>query len=307
MEIIYNLQTIKRSLEPSVVALGTFDGIHLGHQDVIKTAKNYADQYGLKLYVYTFSNNPLETVDKNRAPKKIISNIDKEKIFKELGVDILFNVVFNENLVKITAKEFLTRLNILNYECIVVGANYSYGFKSEGNTETLRISSEKNGFKLIVRNLISISDEIISSSNIRAAIANGAIEKANLLLGREYYIKGVVVHGDARGRTIGFKTANINLKNLDILLPQVGVYAVKVIFNNTSYYGMANVGVNPTFNSAEKRLEVNIFNFNKDLYDNEIKVCFFKRIRSVEKFTGIEELKNQLCKDKKQIKNYFNL
>lgn len=307
MEIIYNLKTIKQSFEPSVVALGTFDGVHLGHQDVIKTARKYANKLGIKLYVYTFSNNPLETVDKSRAPKKIISNFDKEQIFKELGVDILFNVEFNENLVKITAEEFLNRLNVLNYKCIVVGDNYSYGFKSEGNTETLRISSEKNGFKLIVRNLISIGDAIISSTNIRTAIIKGEIEKANLLLGRVYYIKGVVGHGDARGRTIGFKTANIDLNNFDILLPKNGVYAVKIIKDNVSYYGMANLGVNPTFGSNEKRLEVNIFNFNKEIYNEKIIICFFKRTRDIEKFIGIEELKKQLHKDQKEIKEYFKL
>lgn len=235
MEIIYNLQTIKQNLESSVVALGTFDGVHLGHQDVIKTARKYADKFGLKLYVYTFSNNPLETVDKSRAPKKIISNFDKEKIFKELGVDILFNVEFNENLLKITAEEFLRRLNILNYKCIVVGDNYNYGFKGEGNTETLRNSSVNNSFELIVRNLISIDDVIISSTNIRDAIKKGDIEKANALLGRNYYIDGLVVHGDARGATMGFKTANIDLNNFDILLPETGVYAVKIIINKISY------------------------------------------------------------------------
>lgn len=307
MEKIYNLRTIKKSLEPSVVALGTFDGVHLGHQDVIKTARKYADKHGLKLYVYTFSNNPLETVDKVRAPKKIISNLDKEKIFEELGVDILFNVEFNENLVKITAENFLNRLNILNYKCIVVGANYNYGFNGEGNIDTLRASSEKNGFKLIVRDLISVEDIIISSTNIRNTLENGEIEKANLLLGREYCIKGKVVHGDARGRTIGFKTANINLSKFDILLPKSGVYAVKVIVDDSAFYGMANIGLNPTFNSTEKRLEVNIFKFNKDLYGKVIKVSFFKRIRNIEKFTGIDELKKQLTEDKNKILKYFNL
>lgn len=307
MEIITSLDAeLKNKYPATVIALGTFDGLHLGHTDVIDTAKDYAERSGLKLAVFTFSNHPLALIRPDLVPVRIISAEEKIKLLESFGVDYLINIPFTEDFAALSPDEFLERLAYFNYRCLVVGENFTYGFLGSGKTETLERSGRKNGFDVIVRPLVKINGNIVSSTGIRNLIQAGHIEYANRMLGRAYSITGKIVHGEQRGRKLGFPTANIELLHGEMAVPAPGVYAVTASIEGSIYEGMGNIGNNPTFNDVEHaRLEVNLFNCSGDLYGKTMSVQFHKYIRAEKKFSGVEELCRQIEEDKKAIKTYF--
>lgn len=307
MEIITSLDAeLKNKYPATVIALGTFDGLHLGHTDVINTAKNYAERSGLKLAVFTFSNHPLALIRPDLVPVRIISAEEKIKLLESFGVDYLINIPFTEDFAALSPDEFLDRLACFNYRCLVVGENFTYGFLGSGKTETLERSGRKNGFDVIVRPLVKMNGNVVSSTGIRNLIQAGHIEYANRMLGRAYAITGKIVHGEQRGRKLGFPTANIELLHGEMAVPAPGVYAVTASIESSIYEGMGNIGNNPTFNDVEHaRLEVNLFNCSGDLYGKTMSVQFHKYIRAEKKFSGVEELCRQIEEDKKAIKTYF--
>lgn len=307
MEIITSLDAeLKNKYPATVIALGTFDGLHLGHTDVINTAKDYAERSGLKLAVFTFSNHPLALIRPDLVPVRIISAEEKIKLLESFGVDYLINIPFTEDFAALSPDEFLDRLACFNYRCLVVGENFTYGFLGSGKTETLERSGRKNGFDVIVRPLVKMNGNVVSSTGIRNLIQAGHIEYANRMLGRAYAITGKIVHGEQRGRKLGFPTANIELLHGEMAVPAPGVYAVTASIEGSIYEGMGNIGNNPTFNDVEHaRLEVNLFNCSGDLYGKTMSVQFHKYIRAEKKFSGVEELCWQIEEDKKAIKTYF--
>lgn len=307
MEIITSLDAeLKNKYPATVIALGTFDGLHLGHTDVINTARDYAERSGLKLAVFTFSNHPLALIRPDLVPVRIISAEEKIKLLESFGVDYLINIPFTEDFAALSPDEFLDRLACFNYRCLVVGENFTYGFLGSGKTETLERSGRKNGFDVIVRPLVKMNGNVVSSTGIRNLIQAGHIEYANRMLGRAYAITGKIVHGEQRGRKLGFPTANIELLHGEMAVPAPGVYAVTVSIEGSIYEGMGNIGNNPTFNDVEHaRLEVNLFNCSGDLYGKTMSVQFHKYIRAEKKFSGVEELCRQIEEDKKAIKTYF--
>jgi len=307
MEIITSLDAeLKNKYPATVIALGTFDGLHLGHTDVINTAKDYAERNGLKLAVFTFSNHPLALIRPDLVPVRIISAEEKIKLLESFGVDYLINIPFTEDFAALSPDEFLERLAYFNYRCLVVGENFTYGFLGSGKTETLERSGRKNGFDVIVRPLVKMNGNVVSSTGIRNLIQAGHIEYANRMLGRAYAITGKIVHGEQRGRKLGFPTANIELLHGEMAVPAPGVYAVTASIEGSIYEGMGNIGNNPTFNDVEHaRLEVNLFNCSGDLYGKTMSVQFHKYIRAEKKFSGVEELCRQIEEDKKAIKTYF--
>ena len=307
MEIITSLDAeLKNKYPATVIALGTFDGLHLGHTDVINTAKDYAERSGLKLAVFTFSNHPLALIRPDLVPVRIISAEEKIKLLESFGVDYLINIPFTEDFAALSPDEFLDRLACFNYRCLVVGENFTYGFLGSGKTETLERSGRKNGFDVIVRPLVKMNGNVVSSTGIRNLIQAGHIEYANRMLGRAYAITGTIVHGEQRGRKLGFPTANIELLHGEMAVPAPGVYAVTVSIEGSIYEGMGNIGNNPTFNDVEHaRLEVNLFNCSGNLYGKTMSVQFHKYIRAEKKFSGVEELCRQIEEDKKAIKTYF--
>lgn len=307
MEIITSLDAeLKNKYPATVIALGTFDGLHLGHTDVINTARDYAERSGLKLAVFTFSNHPLALIRPDLVPVRIISAEEKIKLLESFGVDYLINIPFTEDFAALSPDEFLDRLACFNYRCLVVGENFTYGFLGSGKTETLERSGRKNGFDVIVRPLVKMNGNVVSSTGIRNLIQAGHIEYANRMLGRAYAITGTIVHGEQRGRKLGFPTANIELLHGEMAVPAPGVYAVTASIEGSIYEGMGNIGNNPTFNDVEHaRLEVNLFNCSGDLYGKTMSVQFHKYIRAEKKFSGVEELCRQIEKDKNAIKTYF--
>ena len=299
MEIITSLEQLHSFAAPCVVALGTFDGLHRGHLDVIGTAKQEAEHTGAKLAVFTFSNHPLEWINPAHVPVALVTPAVKLQLLESLGVDVLIDIPFNQLVADLLPQQFLERLSALNYSCLVVGENFTYGQRGMGNVYTLAASAQALGFKLIVRKLVSNNGTIISSTEIRRLITAGEVQQAAKMLGRSYSISGIVAHGNERGRLLGYPTANLELVDAHVAIPLGGVYAVRAYVDGGVYGGMANIGKNPTFGDVEKpRLETNIFGFSGDIYGKTLTIEFVQRIRGEVKFAGIDALKAQLAQDK---------
>lgn len=299
MEIITSLEQLHSFAAPCVVALGTFDGLHRGHLDVIGTAKQEAEHTGAKLAVFTFSNHPLEWIDPAHVPVALVTPAVKLQLLENLGVDVLIDIPFNQLVADLLPQQFLERLSALNYSCLVVGENFTYGQRGVGNVYTLAASAQAMGFKLIVRKLVSNNGTIVSSTEIRRLITAGEVQQAAKMLGRSYSISGIVAHGNERGRLLGYPTANLELVDAHVAIPLGGVYAVRAYVDGGVYGGMANIGKNPTFGDVEKpRLETNIFGFSGDIYGKTLTIEFVQRIRGEVKFAGIDALKAQLAQDK---------
>lgn len=299
MEVISTLSQLHKFSKPCVIALGTFDGLHRGHVDIIKAARNEAKKQAAILAVFTFQNHPASFINPVLVPPALITKEERRRIFEALGVEVLIEVPFDKELCSLSPDEFIKKLAAIGFSCLVVGDNFTYGAMGKGNKDSLEKSSEENGFKLIIRSLVTDEHVAISSTVIRGQVTNGLVREAGLLLGRYFSLTGIVAHGNERGRTINFPTANMELVDLKMAVPAVGVYAVLVNIDGKTYQGMANIGDNPTFGDVQnKRLEVNIFEFDEDIYGREITVAFVQRIRGEVKFSGIEALKDQLEKDK---------
>ncbi len=304
MKIIRSLEQLHTFTEPCVIALGTFDGLHLGHKDVIGSAKEYAQQQGNCLAVFTFSNHPLSLIKPELVPVALLTQEQKHASFEEMGVDLLLDIPFDEALASLSPEEFLQKLSVLKFSCLVCGENFTFGSKGAGNIQTLTAFTQANNCKLIVRPLVSDDKEVISSTVIRHLIAAGEVAKARIMLGRAYTLSGTVVLGNQRGNTIGFPTANLALEATKVAVPAGGVYAVKVYIDGKCYKGMGNIGKNPTFGDVEEaRLEVNVFDFEGNLYGREVTVAFYERIRGEVKFASVDALVEQLKKDKETCRN----
>ncbi|PEZ05433.1 bifunctional riboflavin kinase/FMN adenylyltransferase [Bacillus sp. AFS018417] len=298
----------KAEIESTVMALGYFDGIHLGHQRVIHTAKKVAEERGFKSAVMTFHPHPSVVLGKKEAHVEYITPLrSKEKVIASLGIDILYVVKFDEAFANLLPQQFVDDYIIgLNVQHVVAGFDYSYGRLGKGTMETLPFHA-RGEFTQTVIEKVEFQEEKVSSTLLRKHIRNGEMEQIPSILGRPYTVEGTVVHGDKRGRQIGFPTANIAL-NDEYLLPPVGVYAVRMKVNDEWHEGVCNIGYKPTFKESEKQLsiEVHLFEFQRDIYDESVVVEWHMRIREEKKFNGINELVVQIAKDKKVAEDYFN-
>lgn len=306
MKIINSLQTIQAD-KPCVLALGTFDGLHRGHMDVIRTAKAYAQKLNLQTAVFTFSNHPYACINPNRIPVALLSESEKQAMLAKEGIDILLDIPFDEQLAALTQDDFLKLLQPLQSKCMVVGENFSYGYEGNGNTDSLRLAGVNYGFDVIIRPLLTEAGNVISSTAIRNLIQAGNLNYANKMLGRTYAVTSYVQHGFARGKTLGFPTANLYFNRLLVALPPAGVYAVTVTLKSgEKYIGMANLGVNPTFIDVTREvLETFILNFAADIYDQQITIGFKKFIRPEKKFSNVDALIKQIHNDREQVEFFF--
>ncbi|WP_088069534.1 bifunctional riboflavin kinase/FAD synthetase [Gottfriedia luciferensis] len=297
----------KEDYKETVLALGFFDGVHKGHQQVIKTAKELADEKGLLLSVMTFDPHPSAILGNRDESISYLTPLElKVKWMEKLGVDQLFIVEFSEEFASLLPQEFVDQYIIsLNAKHVVAGFDFSFGKFGKGTMESMPFHSRDEFTQTTVSKYV-LDDEKVSSTRIRGAIKAGEMEEAAHLLGRHYQIKGIVVDGDKRGRTIGFPTANISV-SVPYALPSLGVYAVKCIVNGEMYEGMCNIGYKPTFyhEFQKQTIEVNIFDFNEDIYGKEVEIFWYARIRDEKKFNGINELIDQLQKDRETVKSYF--
>lgn len=302
MRVIKTLDELNRvQLPPAVVALGTFDGVHLGHQNIISCAKDHATAKNLLSMVFTFSNHPLAELLPEKVPPLLLEPNDKEQILASLGTDILINIPFDEQFAQLKTKEFVALLHKCNVQAAIVGENYSYGFLGQGNVKTLKQEAAEHNIEIIVLPLLTLEHNIVSSSNIRRLIHDGQIELANKMLGREYALSGIVTKGDQRGRLIGYPTANLVLTNTPYTLPQSGVYAGHVLYNKVNYKALVNVGTNPTFNNKELRLEAHLLHFDEDIYAKTVRVALSAFVREERTFASVRELKKQIITDQDKI------
>ncbi|MCD2435490.1 bifunctional riboflavin kinase/FAD synthetase [Acidaminococcus sp. NSJ-142] len=306
MKLIENLSELKKMTPvPSAAALGTFDGVHLGHQEVIAATGRYAKAYGLKLMVFTFSTHPMASLMPELEPQRLLDNRSKIQIMQSLGVDILVNLPFTPELAQISAEDFLQLLTAAGVKAVGIGDNFSFGAGGKGNAQYLRAQHEKYGLTVLARPLLTLDGQIVSSTNIRRAINRGDLDLANKMLGRPYEIRGKVIHGEGRGRLLGYPTANVQLLGRNIAMPKSGVYAGQVVVEKNLYGSMINVGDNPTFTDADFRLEAYLFAFSGDLYGQEIRVRLLHRIREELKFDSLEALLKQIQEDEKTVRNFL--
>lgn len=280
-----------------VIALGTFDGVHVGHQKIIGRAVELARNNGGTSVVFTFTNHPLSIIAPERCPPQINTPTDKAKLIASLGVDVLITIPFTETFLKLSPLEFINLLvSSLTPSYIIAGPNYSFGYKSAGTPDLLKELAYKYGFKAEIQETVFMGNKIISSTYIRNLIATGDVKKAKQFLGRSPFIIGKVISGDARGRTLGYPTANLELDKT-LVTPSDGVYAVHVNLAGIDYKALANIGYNPTFSNTDRRLEVFILDFQGNLYGEELTVSFLGRLRDEIAFTNLDALKTQIAKD----------
>ena len=286
---IYNNINLNLKHKKSVVAIGNFDGVHLGHQKVLKEAKIMAKKLRLPFGVMTFEPIPVMFFNKKIKNHRVNSLNQKKYYLKKLKLDFLIIVKFNKIFSSLTAEEFIEKIIYKKINCkyLYISRNFKFGFKRRGNLKTLKFFENKFGYKSIITKPHKKDKKIISSTMIRKKISSGKINEANKLLGRKWSIEGKVIAGKKRGRKIGFPTCNLKLNNY--VTPQRGVYAVNVNGNNFAKKGIANIGFRPTFNGQNLLLETNIFGINKNLYNKVINVHFNKFIRKEKKFQNIEE------------------
>ena len=299
---IYNNANLNKKHTKGVIAIGNFDGLHLGHQKVINEAKQKAKKYKLPLGIMTFE--PVPVMFFNKKIKNHRINSLQQKIFqlKKLKLDFLIIIKFNKNFSSLTAEKFIERVIFKKTKCkyLYVSRNFKFGFKRRGNIQTLKKFEKEFNYKKIITSPYKKNNKTISSTFIRKKIRIGKIEIVNKLLNRKWCIEGKVIRGKKRGRKIGFPTCNLSLNSY--VVPKLGVYAVQVNTHRFKKNGVANIGYRPTFNGQNLLLETNIFGINKNLYNKVISVSFKKFIRSEKKFKNLEQLKKQIELDIKQAK-----
>ena len=295
MVIFRNLAEIQ-DIEKTAVALGNFDGIHKGHQVLIKKAVKTAEEKGIKSAVFTFSNHPRNVIAGNSVVRNIIYEDEKIEILEEMGVDYLFFISFEE-IMKLSPQDFVDKVLIERFriDTAVCGFNFTYGYKAAGTADMLR-GMAAGRFDVAVVDPVKVNGQVVSSTLIREKIMNGDVEAVPELLGRNFTIRGTVIHGNEIGRTIGFPTCNIVIDESMAALPN-GVYMTYCYVEGVKYCSITNVGNKPTIGEYGKNIETNIFNFNEDIYDKKITVEFLKKIRDEQKFDDLEALKKQIHDD----------
>ena len=299
---IYKNPNLEQKHCNGVIAIGNFDGLHLGHQKVISEAKQKAKKNKIPFGAMTFEPVPVMFFNKKLKNHRINSLQQKKEQLKKFKLDFLIIIRFNKKFSSQSAEEFIKKIILKKTKCkfLYVSKNFKFGFKRQGNIKTLKKFEKLCNFKNIVTKPFKKNNKTISSTLIRKKIRLGKIVEINRLLNRNWTVVGKVIKGQSRGRKIGFPTCNLKLN--DYVIPRLGVYAVKVKTKNFDKKGIANIGYRPTFNGQNLLLETNIFGINKNLYNKEISISFKKFIRPEKKFKNLKYLKKQIQLDIKQAK-----
>jgi riboflavin kinase/FMN adenylyltransferase len=293
----------------AVVAIGNFDGVHLGHQSILKKAQEYGKNRGLPVVVLTF--NPHPTLElRPQSPMKLLMTYEEKRVqLKKLDIDFCVEQPFNADFAALTAREFFDQILMksLHARVIIVGQDFAFGRKREGNTDLLKEYCDQAGVTLDLATPVMLDGKVVSSSLIREALSEGHLDDAEKLLGHPFFYRGEVVHGDKRGRTIGFPTANMKCEEKFPLLP--GVYATSVFWQGQAHPSVTNIGKRPTFQQDDQlsliplKIETHILDQTFDLYGEVLEVCFHHRIRDERKFSSVDELKAQIQSDVKLAKS----
>lgn len=304
---------IKTALEShlksdAVVTIGTFDGVHIGHQKIIKRLVKIAKKNNLQAVVLTFFPHPRMVLQKDSNIKLINTIDEKATLLETFGIDHLVVKKFTQDFSRLTAREFVSDLLVskLQTKHIIIGYDHHFGRNRSANINDLIEFGEIYDFKVKEITAQEIDEVAVSSTKIRAALLNGDLETANTYLGYNFMITGHVIKGKGLGKQLNFPTANIHIEETYKLIPKNGVYVVASIINEKRVFGMMNIGVNPTVETNNtQRIEVHFFNFNTDLYGKVLQIDIFKRLRDEQKFNSIELLKTQLEVDKKEAQQYI--
>lgn len=305
MIIINGLEEIAyyhKSIESSAIAIGTFDGIHVGHQNVIESMLAANKQTNI---IITFTNHPKEFTKSEAHPMRLMTLDEKIEILSQYPIDYLVLLQFNHEMMAITYDKFIAYLyKHYKMESLHVGFNFRLGYKGEGTVEAIHALKRNYPFDIHIIEPVYIDNALVSSTAIREALRDGEVEKANRFLGRLHYVTGKVVTGKKLGRTIGYPTVNLKISS-NMTIIRSGVYVTETLRKGRVYCSVTNVGFNPTFNQNNFNLETYILDFDEDLYDEMIRIRFLHRIRDELKLDSVEALKNWIANDVSFARTYF--
>jgi len=302
-----DLNQIRQPLPAPVLTIGNFDGLHLGHQSLFKKVRERAKTIDGTPMVITFHPHPAEVLRPGRAPRQIVSEEYKNELIYSYGIEVILSIPFSKEFSQIPADTFIKDILVkkIGTKEIIIGYDYTFGRKREGNIHLLKDLGKDLGFKVHIHPPVTIGTHLVSSTRVRELITSGAMEEAKLLLGRPFSLSGTVIAGKGIGRSLlGFPTANMNTN--EKLIPQRGVYVVRAEGPAGVSYGVTNVGFNPTFAGKFISVETYLFDFDGNLYGKEMRIFFLKRLRGERTFSGPEALKAQITKDIEQAKLWLS-
>jgi riboflavin kinase/FMN adenylyltransferase len=306
MEIIRVREKIFQTFTKPSVALGNFDGVHLGHQEILKRTVDTAHRKGREAVVYTFDPHPRLVL--NQAPEipQITTAEEKADLLGSLGIDVLVLAEFTKEFARQTPEDFVenTLVEELAIRNLFVGENYRFGSGRSGTPAQLRRMGQERGFSVHVVPSVKVRGEVVSSTLIRKLLLSGRISEANEMLGRPFFVQGNVIHGHSRGKGLGYPTANIKPDRK--LRPPDGVYAVFCQFQNRVYQAVMNIGKNPTFHDRKTSFEAHLLDFSDELYGSTIKLFFIERLRPERTFGSVDELKSQIARDVEKARSLLN-
>lgn len=310
MQVFEGINKLPQPLTSSVVTIGNFDGVHRGHQQLVETVVREAKHFGVPSVIYTFHPHPVRVLRPEKPTLRLFDLRDQQEQFTKAGIEMLVLENFTSEFSKISAEDFLRHhiVEKLNPKTLVVGHDFSFGAGRSGNISFLEKFCAENGIRLIVIPPFQYAEGVVSSTRIRQALLDGNVALANDLLGRTYYLRGHVEQGFQRGRTIGVPTANIHP---DVeFIPRLGVYCTLTKVGNHMHPSITNIGVNPTFQQGAVKgplkIESHLLDFDAHLYGVEVEVYLLKFLRDERKFSGIDELKNQIFQDIQEARGYFD-
>lgn len=293
---------------PTAVALGNFDGVHLGHQSLIRRTVAYAKAQGLAPAVFTFSNHPKNVIMGRAAVRSIVSPEMKVRLIADLGVDYIFSIPFDKSFHSMSPEAFVEDLllNTFRAEAVSCGFNFHFGADASGNTVTLEETAGNAGFALEVMEPFIVDDVLVSSSLIRKFIQTGQVDKCPKYLGRPYIVPGKVIRGKRLGSKLGFPTANLALPK-DMICPPFGVYITAAHLDGRTLPSVTNVGVRPTIGDERLLVETHIFGIDENLYDRDLNISFIRKIRNELRFESVEALRSQVELDKETARAYWGV
>lgn len=307
MRVYRNISEFENK-QNAIVTTGTFDGVHFGHQKIITRLKEVAQQSNGESVIITFFPHPRLVLFPEDNDLKLINTLDEKiDLLEKAGIDHLIIIPFTKEFSRLSSLEFIQQILVdkIGTKKLVIGYDHHFGKNREGSFEHLKHYAPEYGFEVEEIPGQDINDVAVSSTKIRNAILNGDLQTANNYLGYQFTISGIVMHGDQIGRTIGYPTANIHIPESYKLIPSDGIYAVSLIIKNKPYTGMLYIGNRPTVNGSHKVIEVNIFDFNEDIYEEKIQISFHTYIRGDKKLNGLEELKAALAEDEVACRAFF--
>ncbi|WP_343704954.1 bifunctional riboflavin kinase/FAD synthetase [Flavobacterium sp.] len=299
MKLFHSINDFQ-STKKTILTLGTFDGVHIGHKKILERITQNTENGKYESLVLTFFPHP-RMVLQEKSEIRLLNTIDEKiKLLEATGIENLVVHPFNESFSRLTAEEFVRTILVEKFQIqkIIIGHDHRFGRNRTANIDDLIAFGIEYGFEVEQISAEEIQDVSVSSTKIRKALNEGNMALANEYLGYSYFLNGTIVKGKQLGRTIGFPTANIQIEEDYKLIPKIGVYVVKAVVNNETVFGMMNIGFNPTVNGEKQTIEVHLFNFDKDIYDQKIEVSLLHYIREEQKFSSVDALKAQLDQDK---------